>query len=106
MAAFFLRCEFLIQTRGREYVSNIQDNHFHIGETVVSPIIFYHLAVVPGSAGDPLFSGQTGLQLDHDPAHTQIKSHYSVIDYGLILSFFPPGWISNAHSQRHQLRKR
>ncbi|XP_062315029.1 baculoviral IAP repeat-containing protein 7 isoform X1 [Osmerus eperlanus] len=33
-AKWFPRCEFLIQTRGREYVSNIQDTHFHIGETV------------------------------------------------------------------------
>lgn len=30
-----LRCEFLIQTRGQEYISNIQDAHFHLGDTVV-----------------------------------------------------------------------
>ncbi|XP_029580239.1 baculoviral IAP repeat-containing protein 3 isoform X2 [Salmo trutta] len=32
-AKWFPRCDFLIQTRGRAYVSNIQDTHFHI-ETV------------------------------------------------------------------------
>ena len=34
----FLRCDFLIQTRGRDYVSNIQATHFH-RETVVSTFI-------------------------------------------------------------------
>ncbi|KAL3064417.1 hypothetical protein OYC64_000643 [Pagothenia borchgrevinki] len=34
-AKWFPRCEFLIQARGREYISNIQDAHFHLGETVV-----------------------------------------------------------------------
>ncbi|XP_049436038.1 baculoviral IAP repeat-containing protein 7 isoform X2 [Epinephelus fuscoguttatus] len=33
-AKWFPRCEFLIQTRGQEYISNIQDAHFHLGETV------------------------------------------------------------------------
>uniref|UniRef100_A0A4W5MJR8 RING-type E3 ubiquitin transferase n=1 Tax=Hucho hucho TaxID=62062 RepID=A0A4W5MJR8_9TELE len=28
-AKWFPRCDFLIQTRGRDYVSNIQDTHFH-----------------------------------------------------------------------------
>ncbi|XP_021422559.2 baculoviral IAP repeat-containing protein 7 isoform X3 [Oncorhynchus mykiss] len=32
-AKWFPRCDFLIQTRGRDYVSNIQDTHFNI-ETV------------------------------------------------------------------------
>lgn len=35
----FLRCEFLIQSRGQEYISNIQDAHFHLGETVVRAFI-------------------------------------------------------------------
>lgn len=34
----FLRCDFLIQTRGRDYVSNIQATHFH-RETVVTTFI-------------------------------------------------------------------
>lgn len=34
-----LRCEFLIQSRGQEYISNIQDAHFHLGETVVRAFI-------------------------------------------------------------------
>ncbi|AWP09786.1 putative baculoviral IAP repeat-containing protein 7-like [Scophthalmus maximus] len=34
-AKWFPRCEFLIQSRGQEYISNIQDTHFHLGETVV-----------------------------------------------------------------------
>ncbi|XP_041954381.1 baculoviral IAP repeat-containing protein 7 isoform X2 [Alosa sapidissima] len=33
-AKWFPRCEFLVQTRGREYVSNIQESYFHMGETV------------------------------------------------------------------------
>lgn len=33
-AKWFPRCEFLIQTRGQDYISNIQDAHFHLGETV------------------------------------------------------------------------
>ncbi|XP_068161125.1 baculoviral IAP repeat-containing protein 7 isoform X2 [Antennarius striatus] len=33
-AKWFPRCEFLIQSRGQEYISNIQDAHFHLGETV------------------------------------------------------------------------
>uniref|UniRef100_A0A3B4UTR7 RING-type E3 ubiquitin transferase n=1 Tax=Seriola dumerili TaxID=41447 RepID=A0A3B4UTR7_SERDU len=33
-AKWFPRCEFLIQSRGQEYISNIQDTHFHLGETV------------------------------------------------------------------------
>eukprot|EP00066_Takifugu_rubripes_P011538 XP_011600804.1 PREDICTED: baculoviral IAP repeat-containing protein 7-like [Takifugu rubripes] len=33
-AKWFPRCEFLIQTRGQEYISNIQDTHFHLGDTV------------------------------------------------------------------------
>uniref|UniRef100_A0A4W5MI24 RING-type E3 ubiquitin transferase n=1 Tax=Hucho hucho TaxID=62062 RepID=A0A4W5MI24_9TELE len=37
-AKWFPRCDFLIQTRGRDYVSNIQDTHFH-RETVVSTFI-------------------------------------------------------------------
>uniref|UniRef100_A0A3Q3XEK6 RING-type E3 ubiquitin transferase n=1 Tax=Mola mola TaxID=94237 RepID=A0A3Q3XEK6_MOLML len=32
-AKWFPRCEFLIQSRGQEYISNIQDAHFHLGET-------------------------------------------------------------------------
>ncbi|KAL1021579.1 hypothetical protein UPYG_G00015110 [Umbra pygmaea] len=32
-AKWFPRCDFLVQTRGRDYVSNIQDTHFHT-ETV------------------------------------------------------------------------
>uniref|UniRef100_A0A3B4A3B5 RING-type E3 ubiquitin transferase n=1 Tax=Periophthalmus magnuspinnatus TaxID=409849 RepID=A0A3B4A3B5_9GOBI len=35
-AKWFPRCEFLIQSRGQGYISNIQDAHFHLGETVVS----------------------------------------------------------------------
>ncbi|XP_034028524.1 baculoviral IAP repeat-containing protein 7 [Thalassophryne amazonica] len=34
-AKWFPRCEFLIQSRGQEYISNIQDAHFHLGDTVV-----------------------------------------------------------------------
>lgn len=34
-----LRCEFLIQSRGQEYISNIQDAHFHLGETMVRAFI-------------------------------------------------------------------
>ncbi|XP_055078934.1 baculoviral IAP repeat-containing protein 7 [Periophthalmus magnuspinnatus] len=33
-AKWFPRCEFLIQSRGQGYISNIQDAHFHLGETV------------------------------------------------------------------------
>ncbi|XP_029912400.1 baculoviral IAP repeat-containing protein 7 [Myripristis murdjan] len=33
-AKWFPRCEFLIQTRGQDYINNIQDSHFHLGETV------------------------------------------------------------------------
>ncbi|XP_060913206.1 baculoviral IAP repeat-containing protein 7 isoform X2 [Labrus mixtus] len=33
-AKWFPRCEFLIQSRGQDYISNIQDAHFHLGETV------------------------------------------------------------------------
>ncbi|XP_039655272.1 baculoviral IAP repeat-containing protein 7 isoform X2 [Perca fluviatilis] len=33
-AKWFPRCEFLIQARGQEYISNIQDAHFHLGDTV------------------------------------------------------------------------
>uniref|UniRef100_A0A668A6C0 RING-type E3 ubiquitin transferase n=1 Tax=Myripristis murdjan TaxID=586833 RepID=A0A668A6C0_9TELE len=32
-AKWFPRCEFLIQTRGQDYINNIQDSHFHLGET-------------------------------------------------------------------------
>uniref|UniRef100_H3CEA9 RING-type E3 ubiquitin transferase n=1 Tax=Tetraodon nigroviridis TaxID=99883 RepID=H3CEA9_TETNG len=35
-AKWFPRCEFLIQTRGQEYISNIQDAHFHLGDTLSS----------------------------------------------------------------------
>lgn len=35
-----IRCEFLIQTRGQEYISNIQDAHFHLGDTVVRDFLF------------------------------------------------------------------
>uniref|UniRef100_A0A673A873 RING-type E3 ubiquitin transferase n=1 Tax=Sphaeramia orbicularis TaxID=375764 RepID=A0A673A873_9TELE len=38
-AKWFPRCEFLIQSRGQEYISNIQDAHFHLGETVVRTFI-------------------------------------------------------------------
>uniref|UniRef100_A0A3Q1HLW7 RING-type E3 ubiquitin transferase n=1 Tax=Anabas testudineus TaxID=64144 RepID=A0A3Q1HLW7_ANATE len=34
-AKWFPRCEFLIQSRGQDYISNIQDTHFHLGDTVV-----------------------------------------------------------------------
>uniref|UniRef100_A0A8C9XM71 RING-type E3 ubiquitin transferase n=1 Tax=Sander lucioperca TaxID=283035 RepID=A0A8C9XM71_SANLU len=34
-AKWFPRCEFLIQARGQEYISNIQTAHFHLGDTVV-----------------------------------------------------------------------
>ncbi|KAM4610822.1 baculoviral IAP repeat-containing protein 7 [Polymixia lowei] len=33
-AKWFPRCEFLLQSRGQGYVNNIQDAHFHLGETV------------------------------------------------------------------------
>nr|XP_043906074.1 baculoviral IAP repeat-containing protein 7-A-like isoform X2 [Solea senegalensis] len=33
-AKWFPRCEFLIQSRGQDYIRNIQDTHFHLGETV------------------------------------------------------------------------
>ncbi|XP_061667352.1 baculoviral IAP repeat-containing protein 7 [Syngnathoides biaculeatus] len=33
-AKWFPRCEFLIQSRGQEYISNIQHAHFHLGESV------------------------------------------------------------------------
>ncbi|XP_017270511.1 baculoviral IAP repeat-containing protein 7 isoform X2 [Kryptolebias marmoratus] len=33
-AKWFPRCEFLIQSRGQEYITNIQDAHFHLGDTV------------------------------------------------------------------------
>ncbi|KAM6924519.1 baculoviral IAP repeat-containing protein 7 isoform 1-T1 [Xenentodon cancila] len=32
-AKWFPRCEFLIQSRGQEYITNIQDVHFHLGDT-------------------------------------------------------------------------
>ncbi|XP_061114765.1 baculoviral IAP repeat-containing protein 7 isoform X2 [Conger conger] len=32
-AKWFPRCEFLLQTRGQQYVSNIQESYFSIGET-------------------------------------------------------------------------
>uniref|UniRef100_A0A3B3VB18 RING-type E3 ubiquitin transferase n=1 Tax=Poecilia latipinna TaxID=48699 RepID=A0A3B3VB18_9TELE len=34
-AKWFPRCEFLIQSRGQEYISSIQDAHFHLGDTMV-----------------------------------------------------------------------
>uniref|UniRef100_A0A8C2XL77 RING-type E3 ubiquitin transferase n=1 Tax=Cyclopterus lumpus TaxID=8103 RepID=A0A8C2XL77_CYCLU len=34
-AKWFPRCEFLIQERGQDYISDIQDSHFHLGDTVV-----------------------------------------------------------------------
>ncbi|XP_037334494.1 baculoviral IAP repeat-containing protein 7 [Pungitius pungitius] len=33
-ARWFPRCEFLIQERGQDYISNVQDSHFHLGDTV------------------------------------------------------------------------
>lgn len=33
-AKWFPRCEYLIQSRGQDYISNIQDAHFHLGETL------------------------------------------------------------------------
>ncbi|XP_076022552.1 baculoviral IAP repeat-containing protein 7 [Genypterus blacodes] len=33
-AKWFPRCEFLIRSRGQDYITNIQDAHFHLGETV------------------------------------------------------------------------
>ncbi|TNN33744.1 Baculoviral IAP repeat-containing protein 7-B [Liparis tanakae] len=33
-AKWFPRCEFLIQERGQDYISDIQDSHFHLGDTV------------------------------------------------------------------------
>ncbi|XP_031601351.2 baculoviral IAP repeat-containing protein 7 isoform X1 [Oreochromis aureus] len=33
-AKWFPRCEFLIQSRGQEYISNIQDTHFHLNDTM------------------------------------------------------------------------
>ncbi|KAG7248960.1 hypothetical protein CRUP_006594 [Coryphaenoides rupestris] len=33
-AKWFPRCDFLLQSRGQGYVSNIQDSHFHRGETL------------------------------------------------------------------------
>ncbi|KAM8863994.1 baculoviral IAP repeat-containing protein 7 [Spinachia spinachia] len=33
-AKWFPRCEFLIQERGQDYISNVQDSHFHLGDTV------------------------------------------------------------------------
>ncbi|KAL3974584.1 olfactory receptor [Sarotherodon galilaeus] len=33
-AKWFPRCEFLIQSRGQEYISNIQDTHFHLDDTM------------------------------------------------------------------------
>ncbi|XP_072222377.1 baculoviral IAP repeat-containing protein 7 [Leuresthes tenuis] len=33
-AKWFPRCEFLIQSRGQEYISNIQDAHFQMGDTM------------------------------------------------------------------------
>ncbi|XP_037540741.1 baculoviral IAP repeat-containing protein 7 isoform X2 [Nematolebias whitei] len=33
-AKWFPRCEFLIQSRGQEYITNIQDAHFHLGDSV------------------------------------------------------------------------
>ncbi|XP_028266243.1 baculoviral IAP repeat-containing protein 7 [Parambassis ranga] len=33
-AKWFPRCEFLIQSRGQDYISNIQDAHFHLGDSV------------------------------------------------------------------------
>uniref|UniRef100_A0A3Q0ST11 RING-type E3 ubiquitin transferase n=1 Tax=Amphilophus citrinellus TaxID=61819 RepID=A0A3Q0ST11_AMPCI len=42
-AKWFPRCEFLIQSRGQEYVSNIQDTHFHLGlgasSAMLSPVV-------------------------------------------------------------------
>lgn len=41
-----LRCEFLIQSRGQEYISNIQDAHFHLGETVVRALVPFCLLAI------------------------------------------------------------
>uniref|UniRef100_A0A3Q3RD99 RING-type E3 ubiquitin transferase n=1 Tax=Monopterus albus TaxID=43700 RepID=A0A3Q3RD99_MONAL len=38
-AKWFPRCEFLIQSRGQDYISNIRDTHFHLGETMVRTFI-------------------------------------------------------------------
>ncbi|XP_040050101.2 baculoviral IAP repeat-containing protein 7 isoform X2 [Gasterosteus aculeatus] len=32
-AKWFPRCEFLIQERGQDYISNVQDSHFHLDDT-------------------------------------------------------------------------
>uniref|UniRef100_A0A673YHU2 RING-type E3 ubiquitin transferase n=1 Tax=Salmo trutta TaxID=8032 RepID=A0A673YHU2_SALTR len=48
-AKWFPRCDFLIQTRGRDYVSNIQATHFH-RETVVTTFIPQY---VVGGLGTP-----------------------------------------------------
>ncbi|KAJ8265283.1 hypothetical protein COCON_G00143820 [Conger conger] len=50
-AKWFPRCEFLLQTRGQQYVSNIQESYFSIGET--------------GS------SGQSSMARDISSAHDQ-----------------------------------
>uniref|UniRef100_A0A8C9QTE8 RING-type E3 ubiquitin transferase n=1 Tax=Scleropages formosus TaxID=113540 RepID=A0A8C9QTE8_SCLFO len=41
-AKWFPRCEFLLQTRGREYVNNIQDSYFNISGTVVSSLLMFY----------------------------------------------------------------
>ncbi|XP_010874145.1 baculoviral IAP repeat-containing protein 7 isoform X1 [Esox lucius] len=49
-AKWFPRCDFLVQTRGRDYVSNIQDAHFH-RETVSGSQTPVSGEISPGSDG-------------------------------------------------------
>ncbi|XP_063064181.1 baculoviral IAP repeat-containing protein 7 isoform X1 [Engraulis encrasicolus] len=48
-AKWFPRCEYLLQTRGREYVSNIQESYFHMGETVSGSQVPVTRDMTPGS---------------------------------------------------------
>uniref|UniRef100_A0A8C6T0J3 RING-type E3 ubiquitin transferase n=1 Tax=Neogobius melanostomus TaxID=47308 RepID=A0A8C6T0J3_9GOBI len=50
-AKWFPRCEFLIQSRGQDYISNIQDAHFHLGQTVVSLTSYFIFLDVVGGLG-------------------------------------------------------
>ncbi|MBN3310617.1 BIRC3 protein, partial [Amia calva] len=40
-AKWFPRCEFLLQARGRDYVSNIQESYFNLGEPAVRALLHY-----------------------------------------------------------------
>lgn len=89
----FFSCEFLIQSRGQEYISNIQDAHFHLGDTVVRLLSL------------PIWNAVLIIIFIINHLFGTMMERWLMVIYSIVNLFNSPGWLTDIRRQRNWLQK-